>query len=167
MTTRTRTVRSPGAPVVRRKTTWFNTHQTVLLSNLSGQVAFDISHPAIVAGYESSGTVVRFIAEVLGTSQAPVGEPVTLGLGVAVISEDAMQVPVTPSPLTDVNQDWYYWWAGTPTLGQDRTERLFSVDIRSARKLRGGYRLSMTWQNFLSEVGTELSVMVRTLWMMP
>ena len=150
----------------RRRTTWFNKFFETSHTAAPDQSVFDITHPAIAAGAEPTGTVVRMILEVHMANAATVADLTSLGLGILVTTLDAFTAGAVPDPLTDEGQDWYYWWAGKPALS---AEGLLVVkqDIRSARKLRGGYRLILVAENTVNELTTEIAFMVRTLWMMP
>ena len=168
MTLRNGTARRPVvvARAAARKTSWFNQLYEATLTAAGSQQVFDLSHPRITTLTESTGTVVRMIMEVHLANAATVPDLTSFSLGVTVLTEDARAAGATPDPLSDSDQDWYYWWAGKPAVS-DSGKVVIQVDIRSARRLRGGFRLAMIMQNAVNELPTEVVAMVRTLWMMP
>ncbi len=87
-------------------------------------------------------------------------------LGVAVVTRDARVGGIVPTPASNFNQDWYYWTRMMHkqfTLdGPPFTSR--SADIRSRRRLRGGYDLILVLENVTQQLATVLNVSMRLLW---
>ena len=168
MTTQRRTARRPGGSVpARRATTWHNQLALVTQTAVASLVTTDLTHNMIAAGQEPGGSCVRLILEVRVSSAATVPELESFAIGVAVVTADALVAgsAAMPNPLSDEDQDWYYWW-GSDGIATTSTEILVArVDIRSARKLRGGYRLVILTENGLNELALNVSIMARTLWM--
>ena len=155
------------APTPRRRTTWYNRIRKITQPSV-GLIITDLTHPMISSGFESTGTCVRLIIQLRATNITAVPDLVSLAVGVAVVTQDAVAAGfiAMPNPLTDVEQDWYLWWYGN--LGvSDHTVLFLDRDIRSARRLRGGYRLVLITETEVTELSTEISVMARTLWMLP
>ena len=93
-----------------------------------------------------------------------VNEIFNIGVGVAVITKDALSVGTVPDPLSDLEQDWYYWHSWEGNLGFADGQHYKEFDNRSARRLREGYRLAWIFQNFTQELVGEVQVNLRTLW---
>jgi len=165
MSTQRGTARRPQVFSNRRPTTWAQRCDDVLLTAAASTVLIDLSHAGIVASFEDGGTCMRLILQIHASNVAVVPDNTTLAFGVLVMTTEALGAGSTPLPLTDPSQDWFYWWCGHVAVG-DHGIKLVDVDIRSARKLRAGYRLVLVLQNAASEIATQVSVMSRTLWKM-
>ena len=167
MSTRNATVRRavPATPV--RPMTWHNQSTTLSLTPAAGQKLVDLSHPRIQSGAEGTGTCIRMLLTVGIHNAAATTTPdiTSIGIGVGVLTADALAALVSPDPLSDTDQDWYYWWGGSRQVSSLGLE--WSADIRSARKLRGGYRLVLVAENETNELTTVVDVTARTLWKMP
>jgi len=89
-----------------------------------------------------------------------------MAVGIAVITEDAFTASALPDPEVDFNQDWYYWTRRQmiPTTTETNGMVTWDVDIRTRRKLRGGYVLAMVVQTSTQEVALDLDVSMRLLW---
>ena len=88
-------------------------------------------------------------------------------VGIGVVTRSARLAGIVPTPASNFNQDWLYWTrrilklqnvAGGP--------QFFSWDfeIRSRRRLRGGYDLILVVENIAQEVTTILTSSMRLLW---
>ena len=126
----------------------------------------DISNLHITDLSEPLGTCLRMLGN---GNFHPAGtfsltEQYQFGVGVAVVTQDANFAGAVPDPLIDVLQDWYYWHAWNGLLSEATPNYQWSFDIRTARKLREGYRLVWVSQVFAEEIGSELKVNLRTLW---
>ena len=86
-----------------------------------------------------------------------------MGVGVAVVTADALATGQVPDPLSDLSQDWYYWHAWRGLLGFE-AQHYQQFDIKTSRCLREGYRLMWATQHFTQEVATLMQVNLRTLW---
>ncbi len=87
--------------------------------------------------------------------------------GIGVVTEDALAALAVPDPASDFNQDWYYWRAQTikvqTTNGGDQFVS-WEADIRSQRRLRGGYRLILVVQAVTAPYQTRVHAGMRLLW---
>ena len=123
----------------------------------------DISHLSISLGNNAGGTCLRMIGNLNYYTEAAVSEVFNIGVGVVVVTAEALAAGVVPDPLSDTTQDWYYYHAWQGNLSQD-DQHTQNFDIRSARRLREGYALAWSTQNFTQEVAGKLSVRIRSLW---
>ena len=90
-----------------------------------------------------------------------------LGIGVGVVSLDALVAGAVPDPLSDFNQDWYYWtsrFLKHVTANQGPPAQQWEIDIRSRRRLRGGYALMLAAETPIGGVDQELHIGMRNLW---
>ena len=123
--------RSGSKPVVA----WYN--DSVLVQSLNGtsQIVFDLFPAAnLPVGYQSGFTVLRFLLKVTAASTA-VLQAVNLAWGAYVYGRQAIGSP--PDLILD-HMDYYVrdglHLPGDPVSTQPLTS---SVDIRSARRIRG------------------------------
>jgi len=123
----------------------------------------DISHISISLGNNAGGTCLRLLGNLNYSTTAASFEEYNLGVGVAVVTADALTAGATPDPLSDLSQDWYYYHAWEGNLGFE-AQHYQEFDIRSARRLREGYRLGWVTQSFTMEVAGKLFVRLRSLW---
>ena len=147
--------------------TWHNQRATLVLTAAASQNQLDLSHPRIQSGAEGTGTCIRMLLTVGIHNAALTTAPdiTSIGVGVCVVTADAFVAQALPDPLFDTDQDWYYWWGGSRQVSSLGLE--WSVDVRSARKLRGGYRLVLVAENVINELITNVDLTIRTLWKMP
>ena len=89
-----------------------------------------------------------------------------MSVGVGVVTRDARLAGVVPLPLSSFNQDWLYWtlrkFKQQTTSGVQML--LWEADIRSRRRLRGGYDLVMVAESPVNTDVTILTVGMRLLW---
>ncbi len=153
----------------RRKTTWFQANANHSRTAGASLNFTDISHPAITANNEPTGTCRRLIGNWAVTPQTAVaGVEYNISLGIAVMTIDALTAGATPDPAADVTQDWYWWdsWEGTlADAGLSTYTNHF--DIRTARRIREGYRLVLITENLGQELASFVHFRARTLWSMP
>ena len=163
------TFRGRGA---RRRVTWEQISVNFDLGTpLIAQVT-DLTIDTIGDQEATGGTVKRMIGEITveHAAGAQAIERQHVGVGICVITKDALLGSVTPDPIntsTDQNQDWYFWATAERTLGPAGTDNgliRFPIDIRSMRRLRGGYRLALVTQKDLTELGITVNVSMRLLW---
>ena len=114
-----------------------------------------------VGSTEGSATVKRFIMS--GTVAPGLNEVsgVRLCLGIYVASHEAFAQTALSDPCGDEGQDWYYWTQRTvhTIAGGD-----WEVDLRTARRLRAGYKLILVVNNQLNEITLALNLSIRSLW---
>ncbi len=149
MTLRRRpTGRRPRA--ARRKTSWENlafniisvaATQTLSVQNLTPE-PMQTTHVGV-----GTATLRRMLLHVDYSFQLGATDDTMqfFSIGIAVVSRDAIVAGAVPDPESDFNQDWYYWTRRGVKVQSITAPGMFmfDVDIRSARRLRGGYALYM------------------------
>ena len=147
--------------------TWDQSRFTHALTAVADQSVTDISLPNLGVGAVQTGRIVRMIGEIqISATTAALSD---LAVGVVVVSLDASQ-GVVPDPLTDAEQDWYYWRSGIVFAANTASaSRLttWQFDIRTSRRLRGGYRLVAISENDENPQSTSVHWNVRGLWTVP
>ena len=129
----------------------------------------NITHPAITNNSEPTGVCIRMLGN---WSYSPdIGAAIgdyNVSMGVCVVTIDAFLASAVPDPASDVTQDWYFWnaWEGA-MINTGLSNQTGYFDIRSARRLREGYRLVWVSENVVMELAGTLQVNLRTLWRMP
>ncbi len=92
-------------------------------------------------------------------------------IGIYVSSHEAQLQLAFNDPNSDPLQDWYYWTARTMDQGRGSVDSVgieWDADIRSSRRLRGGYDLTMVMAAFSTNVETvSLTASMRFLWQLP
>ena len=115
-----------------------------------------------------TATIHRMIANFRHTldGSSVDGAVAHVAVGVAVVSLDALTAGAVPDPLSDFNQDWYYWTGRflKHQASSDANVSAWDVDIRSRRRLRGGYALMMAVETPVFAVDQEMHVGMRNLW---
>jgi len=131
----------------------------------------DISHPLITEGETSGGTCKRLIGSVKLEVATATNDHILLGIGILVVTADALAAGTIPLPQSDLRQDWYFWEVQAyhlenPAAGSsDRMVKVGNIDIHTARRLREGYRLVMVVEKSVTtEVAWNVQVGLRTLW---
>ena len=126
----------------------------------------DITVEPMQANDIGTATIKRLILNGSFTSLAAgTNSDVQIFLGVAVVTKDAVEAGVLPDPVTDFSHGWYYWTGRNLNMDTDSPKQQnFDVDIRTMRRLRGGYRLVIISQTLGQEVATQLHLFMRTLW---
>ena len=89
-------------------------------------------------------------------------ETTNYGFGICVVTKDGLAGGAVPLPLSDFEQDWYWWEAGNQRQNSESVITL-PIDVRTSRRLRGGYRLALIGQNGVNELSTFVDVSLRTL----
>jgi len=100
------------------------------------------------------------------TSNAVDNQALEIYVGIGVVTQDALAAGAVPDPASDFHQDWLYWTRRAfklPTLGGPSITT-WDIDIRSARRLRGGYALVMVTETLAQNTTSQLQVAMRTLW---
>jgi len=130
----------------------------------------DLTHPQIISQASSGGTVIRLIGNINWENGSGTGEHIELGIGIAVITEDALTGLAAPTPLdvNDDDQDWYFWATRSEhiaSVGNITQTFDLPINIRTSRKLRGGYRLvAMVEKGVTVETSWNISISMRLLW---
>jgi len=94
-----------------------------------------------------------------------------IAYSITLVTNDAFAAMAVPDPLFDFAQSWYYWNSQTHLfqaggiLGrQEAAAPIVHVDIRSQRRLRGGFKLVFISQTPVTQVDFTLGVSMRLLW---
>ncbi len=99
--------------------------------------------------------------------------PITVGIfdvaiGMAVVTLDAITGLVLPDPLTDFQQSWYYWTERFMQSAAGTINQVdWDVDLRTARRLRGGYGMVIISETPLLGASSTLNITMRNLWRIP
>ena len=163
MTTRRRSRSSFRGRAARKKTYWDQNNFQANTTAVGFTSVRDISHILITGGQEAGGTCLRLVGNMNYMQIAASFEPFNFGVGVAVITNDALAAGAVPDPLTDLTHDWYFWYAWEGNLGFE-VQHTKEFDICSSRRLREGYRLVWVVQNLIQELPGQLQCNFRTLW---
>ena len=92
-----------------------------------------------------------------------------VSLGIYVASHEGFDQNAFSDPEGDFFQDWYYWTRRAAQVEATGEPRTFSwdADIRTMRKLRGGYKLVYVVSHPLNPQPVELHTSMRLLWFQP
>ncbi len=168
-TRRPRARRSPGRSQ-RRKVSWEN-----LAFNLSiaggVAVAVDLTPEPMQTVHLGVGTatVRRSLLHFDLSNNLASTSSITqfVSFGIAVVSEDALAALALPDPESDFNQDWLYWTRRAvkhSSAGAGAEQTSWDSDIRSMRRLRGGYRLVGIAETPMNALTIDLHISARFLW---
>jgi len=115
---------------------------------------------------EGNATIKRLIMDFHYASLATSGAGIqNVSVGVYVAGHEAFDQNALNDPESDAGQDWYYWTTrALDATGASSAATQWSIDLRTARLLRSGYKLLMVVDNPLNDIATVLSVGVRLLW---
>ena len=152
----------------REKTTWENVNFEALFSAVASSIVVDLTPQFLASnGYQQPCKIVRSIIDIDYNTLNSNLNPQTMAMGIWVVEHEALTGDGTASPLTDFQQDFYYW---TTLYINDasvvRESATIHVDIRSSRRIRGGYGLLLKGENPLQEEATVLQVSMRNLWVL-
>ncbi len=168
MTLRRGSRRSSARRTSRKRTTWENLFIEQAHGTAGEQKVTDLTPEPMGAAGIGTATIVRSIISFsyMLDAAATTATPQQLGIGITVVTNDAFAALAVPDPLSDFAQDWYYWTARAMRLQLDAmTQISWDVDIRSARRLRGGFKLAIISQSPASnDVDTTLFITMRNLW---
>ncbi len=172
MTTRRR-FRSRGSTRgMRQRTTWEQTLNSFVMTGPAQRFIIDLSHVTIRDSENSGGTCKRLIGSVKAENAGSGDEHIVFSTGITVMTADAAVAALTPDPSSDFDQDWYFWQGQAFHLHQagalastDSMVEIAKIDIHTARRLRGGFRLVMIIEKGVTvEVAWNLTVGLRALW---
>jgi len=151
----------------KRPTIWEQVLITTL-QNASSLTFADVSPNQILADGRGEATLLRLIGHWSATTNAgPVQYDVALGLSIVTFAaiEGATDFP---GPIADDDQSWYFWDNLTGRLQDDDTSANRDFDIRSARKIRQGFRMALMFQTGSAHsAATEVNFEARLLWTKP
>ena len=165
MTQRNRGRGLPRRSSVRRKTSWLQSAPEFLITAAAAPIlAFDLTPPPMrdaVGSTEGSATIRRLILS--GTFGTVIDTAAFnhMAMGLYVVNHEGFVQTAFSDPMSDEGQDWYYWTLrSTASLRATQWE----ADIRTARRLRAGYKLIVVVNNPLNPVPTQLNLGIRSLW---
>ena len=127
----------------RTPTRWETLNFAMVHAAGASIVFADITVEPVLDNEAGTATIRRVIAHV---NYAPVGLGThEFAIGIAVVTMDAMAAGALPDPLGDFQQGWYYWTQRPMLVDAEAGLRTldFDFDVRTMRKLRGGYRLAL------------------------
>jgi len=157
--------RSPG-----RATLWENISVEHAHGTVGEEVVTDLTPEPMATALVGTATLIRSVMNFrYGIDAAGSSDTAQqVALGITVMTNDAFAALAIPDPLTgDFQQGWYYWTA-RQVLGAGSggpREMFWEADIRSARKLRGGFKLVMVSETTaINDLGTALFINMRNLW---
>jgi len=161
--------RAPARGGPKRATTWENLCIEFPHGTAGEEVIFDLTPEPMATALVGTATLIRSIMDLWFYTDG-VGNTTTIqqvALGITVMTNDAFAAAAVPDPLTgDFQQAWYYWScmqlvhnaSGVPPSTR-------TVDIRTARKLRGGFKLvAITESLSTNDIDTALFLNMRNLW---
>jgi len=170
MPTRSRSRRSPRGRTSRRKTTWDQVTTGFIMGAGLNTVVTDITNRLIILTGYTGGTIVRMIGNIIFENSGLAQDHALFDIGVCVVTEDALTAGATPDPEGDPGQDWYYW-SHKSLHGQAVDISIDSgiamrdqFDIRTARRLREGYRLALVIHKSATSQIWNVDVGMRNLW---
>ena len=168
MTTRGRPRGGSRRRTSRRVTTWENLIFSIPLAVGINQVVSDITPEPMSADVVGTATIVRSLIKVTHNLTFESGNPQEVGLGITVMTNDGFFALAPPDPLSDFQQDWYWWTFMSNMKETFSSEASYQevFDIRSARRLRGGFKLVLVTETSVGghPVASELRVSMRNLW---
>ena len=163
-----RSARGPKRPTSWENLTFLHVHTAA-----ANTVVSDLTPEPMQTTDEGVGTATirRMIAHFDYFLSGTLVDPTihTIFVGVVVVAEDAISGLVTPDPASDFNQDWYYWTSRPlKVVAQGGLAQIsWDVDIRTQRRLRGGYGLILVTQSLIQSDATDLAISMRCLWSQP
>ena len=123
--------------------------------------------PDPLAGEQPHGTgLCKSLFVTINASQAAGGTSQDdYSIGIAVVTEDAVTAGSVPNPTTDPRQGWY-WWAtkAFTATAENLMWPIYDFVVKSARLLRGGYRLVAIISNPANAAPIRFTVGIRGLW---
>ncbi len=171
MTTRRRSSPIQRRRVPRRKVSWENLAFRIASTAAADITTFDLTPEPMQTTHVGVGTAT--IRRLIGhcshhsANGATANAEQTMSLGIVVVTEDGFLGGSVPDPESDFNQDWYYWTRRSlqhSSVGDGNAMVEWDFDIRSMRRLRGGYRLIGIVETPTQAVATVQMISLRALW---
>jgi len=151
----------------REKTTWENVNFEVTNGAGGASTLANIS-PVLVQtnNYQTPSKIIRMIMSYELVAPFANANPQTLAIGIWVTPHENLDVGAL-DVINDFQQDFYYWTTEyiTPQSTNQLTTR-WTADIRTSRRLRGGYGLLFKAQTPVQELALQLNVSMRNLWVL-
>ena len=168
MSTRQRSRSRFTQRAAKRPVQWANLLFQHIHPAAATEVFSDMSPNAIRNGTQETATLRRLILHFDYNVQVALNVA-QIAVGIAVVTADALDpIAQIPDPLFDAEQGWLYWtnreWSGPAGSG---TRQSWDADIRSMRKLRGGYRLVLITESPATSFPSNISISLRALWSVP
>ncbi len=173
MTTRRRAPQRRGfTPRQRTKVSWENLFFAIAHPVAATLSLSDLTPEPMQTVHVGVGTAT--LRRMIGHATWAVEDPTLtegiddIAVGIGVVSQDGFAAGAVPDPLTDFNQDWLYWTIRTCNVPTTDGGGLLQVDwdwdIRSMRRLRGGYALAMMTESGGDNNIHTLNITLRMLW---
>jgi len=159
-----------GRQTSRRPTTWENIIIQHAHGTVGEEVVTDLTVEPMGTSLVGTATLIRSIIRLQWNKDTSgVATAIQqLAIGITVMTNDAFAGLVVPDPLSDFQQDWYYWQALGTAWNINGEAVVVEADIRSARRLRGGFKLVLITESPASNsLDTELWMTMRNLWKTP
>ncbi len=151
-----------GGP--RKPTRWENLLFEVVVTAVASQDVFDLTPEPMATDLQGTATLKRMICHVDINPVVSAGMNTFL-MGICVVTNDAFAAAAVPDPLTDAQQSWYYWTQRVYSAVNAAEARVsWDFDMRTMRKLRGGYKLIGVLQNPTNQSNQTVSLAFRNLW---
>ena len=168
MTTKRRSQPRFTRRAAKRPVQWANLVFQHIHPAAATEIFSDFSPNAIRNGTAETATLRRLILHFDYNVQAALNVA-QIAIGITIVTEDALDpIAQIPDPLFDAEQSWYYWAnreysapAGAGTMSQ------WDADIRSMRKLRGGFRIIAISETPPTTFPTNVTISMRALWSVP
>jgi len=118
-------------------------------------------------GYQTPSKIIRSIIKLDFNQDAIDVQPQSLAVGIWVVQHEGLTGLGSADIFNDFQQDFYYWTTlFSVQAAVIRMNPSTNVDIRTSRRLRGGYGLLFKAQNETQEEATKLQVSMRNLWVL-
>ncbi len=150
---------------VRTPTRWENLIFEFVQTAAASQNILDLTPEPMATDLQGTATIKRMIGKLQVVSLSDAGSAQETLIGIAVITNDAFAAGAVPDPLTDAQQSWYYWnhIIVVPVGGAPHVT-VVDFDMRTMRKLRGGYKLVAVVQNGTNVIALTVFATFRNLW---
>jgi len=168
MTTRSRRLSRPRSRGRREKTTWENVNFEILRTAAAGVSVADITPVFIQTNaFQTPSKIIRSLMSFDFDVDSSIGEVQSISVGILVVNHESLTGDGIPDVINDFQQDFYFWKTfSLRPVSNEGLHQHFEVDIRTSRRLRGGYGLLFIAQNPVQERATTLDVSMRNLWVL-
>ena len=140
----------------------------MLLTAAAGSSVADISmQRQQVEGYQQPTKIIRSLIN-FELSQGQIdANTMEMGIGIWVVQHEGLTGDGSADVINDFQQDFYYWTTLFSTfvnINTPTSKQYPLVDIRTSRRIRGGYGLLFKAQNLVQGSSLQLNVSMRNLW---
>ena len=168
MTTRSRRSSRRTSGRRREKTTWENINFEMSFTAAASSSVADLTPVFIQTNnFQTPSKIVRMIANFHLAVAGSAAATQQLSIGIWVVQHEGLTGDGAADVINDFQQDFFYWTTRhiTPlTVATGVTD--WSIDLRTSRRLRGGYGLLFKAQNAVQAEPLELGVSMRNLWVL-